>query len=242
MIEMQGLTKSFGEKLAVNGLNLNIADGSLFAFVGPNGAGKTTTIKMLVGLMRPTSGLCRVFGHDVTTHGREARALMSYIPDQPHIYEKLTGREFLELVGQMYSMESDRLSARLDEVLELFEITPFADDLVESYSHGMRQRCVMAAALLHEPRIIVVDEPMVGLDPKSIRRTKEIYLEYVKRGNIVFMSTHTLGTVEEMADRVGVILKGRLVAEGTVEEIRRHAGENARLEDGFLRITEGTPA
>ena len=238
MIEFEGLTKKFGDKTVVESLDVKIPDGTLYAFVGPNGAGKTTTIKMLVGLLRPTSGACRIFGHDVIKESNKAKAVVSYIPDQPRIYGKLTGWEFLDLVGRMYGMEGKHLRTRLDEMIELFELQSFVRDLVEQYSHGMKQRCVMAAALLHEPRVIVVDEPMVGLDPKNIRRMKDIFRSFCDGQNIVFMSTHTLGNVEEMADRVGLIRHGRLVADGTIDEVKKLAGDLPRFEESFLQLTK----
>jgi len=238
LIELTGVTKTYGSRVAVKDLNLAIPEGTLFSLVGPNGAGKTTTIKMLCGLLRPTTGAIRIFGHDMTADGNAAKALVSYIPDQPHIYEKLTGREFLEMVGRMYGMDQDRLRRRVGETMELLELGGFADDLVEQYSHGMKQRCVMAAALVHDPRLIVVDEPMVGLDPRNIRRIKTVFQDFVRKGNVVFMSTHSLGDVEEMSNSVGVIHNGALIAVGPVDEVKQKA-HAARFEESFLTLTEG---
>ena len=237
MIEMQSVTKAFGPKVAVENLDLAVRPGTLFSLVGPNGAGKTTTIKMLCGLLRPTSGRVRLFGHDIVRDGTAAKALLSYVPDLPYVYEKLTGREFIELVGRMYGMERGPLQRRIEETAALLELEGFADDLVEQYSHGMKQRCVLGAALVHDPKVIVVDEPMVGLDPRSIRRIKDVFKDYVRKGNVVFMSTHTLSDVEEMSDQVGVLCNGRLVASGGVEEVKRQTRAE-RLEEGFLALTE----
>jgi len=242
MIEFENVTKRFGDRTVVDDLQLEIPEGTLFAFVGPNGAGKTTTIKMLVGLLRPSSGACRLFGHDIIKDSMAAKALVSYIPDQPQVYGKLTGWEFMDLVGRMYGMNGDSLRSRIAEMSELFELKGFYEDLIEQYSHGMKQRCVMAAALLHEPRVLVVDEPMVGLDPKNIRRIKDVFRDFVSRGNIVFMSTHTLSNVEEMAGQIGLIHQGRLLRSGTLAEVKEGGAGTERLEESFLRLTaeEGT--
>jgi ABC-2 type transport system ATP-binding protein len=233
------VSKSFGPKPAVKDLSLAIESGEIFAFLGPNGAGKTTTIKMIVGLLRPSSGTIAVCGHDVATDAIAAKEVISYVPDQPYLYEKLTGREFLRFIADIYRLKNDVATARVDEMVEIFELGEFVDQLTGDYSHGMKQRVVMAGALLHEPKVIITDEPMVGLDPKSMRLVKDILKEKARRGACVFMSTHTLSVAEEIADRVGIIDRGDLVALGTPQELRETAHVEGRLEDVFLAITEG---
>ena len=190
MIELCGVSKLYGQKVAVNDLNLSVAAGELFAFLGPNGAGKTTTIKMIVGLLFPTAGTVRVGGFDMATHGDHARQLISYVPDQPFLYEKLTGREFLRFIAEMYNLPRERIDERLNAVIEMFHLHEFVDELTERYSHGMRQRTVFAGALLHEPKVLIVDEPTVGLDPRSVRELKDLLRAQAKGGTTVFLSTH----------------------------------------------------
>ncbi len=238
MIELLDVEKKYGTKVAVRKLNLNIRAGELFAFLGPNGAGKTTTIKMICGLLFPTAGTVRVGGFDMKQSGDEARKLISYVPDQPFLYEKLTGREFLQFTADLYAMEPDHARRRMETVIELFHLHDFADTLTERYSHGMRQRTVFAAALLHEPKLLIADEPTVGLDPKSIRELKVLLRNLAKGGTTVFLSTHTLDIAEELADRVGVIHDGELIACDTVEGLRRKADTDGTLEDVFMKITD----
>ncbi len=237
MIEIEKVTKSFGPKRAVNALSLTISPGEFFAFLGPNGAGKTTTIKMMVGLLRPDDGAIRLCGHDIRTDPVAAKACISYVPDEPYLYDKLTGREFLEFVGRMYRLDRARRDRRIADLADRLALNDFLDDLAEGYSHGMKQRVVIAGALLHEPRILVVDEPMVGLDPRSVRVVKDILRELSRAGASVFMSTHTLAVAEEMAARIGIIHHGDLAALGTLDDLRRAAGGETGLEDSFLRIT-----
>jgi len=240
MIEIRNLSKTYGGKVALDSLNLSVPPGEIFACLGPNGAGKTTTIKILTGLLRPDSGTAAVGGYDLASHGLEARTLMSYVPDEPYLYDKLTAREFLRMIGDLYGMTPDRVKTRMDEVVDAFEIGEFLDNITESYSHGMKQRTVIAAALLHEPRVLIVDEPMVGLDPKSARNVKDMLKTLSrKQGVTIFMSTHTLSVAEEVADRIGILNHGRLVALGTISEIRamKSNGNQARLEDLFLDLT-----
>jgi len=237
MIHLEQVTKRFGTTVAVDRLTLEVQPGELFAFLGPNGAGKTTTIKMLVGLLFPTSGTVRIGGFDMQREGDQARQLISYVPDQPFLYEKLTGREFLQFIADMYRMPADHARRRLGEVIELFGLRPFVDDLTERYSHGMRQRTVFAAALLHEPRLLIVDEPTVGLDPKSVRLLKDLLRQEANRGVTVFMSTHSLDVVEQLADRIGVMHHGRLINCGTLEALQRAAELHGSLEDVFLLLT-----
>jgi ABC-2 type transport system ATP-binding protein len=224
--------------VAVDDLSLEVATGELFAFLGPNGAGKTTTIKLLCGLLFPTAGTVRVGGFDVQRDGDRARQLLSYVPDQPFLYEKLTGREFLQFIADMYGMPPQHSRQRLEEMIRLFGLSEFVDDLTESYSHGMRQRTVFAAALLHEPRVLIVDEPTVGLDPASVRLLKNLLRQQVDRGVTVFMSTHSLDVVEQLADRVGVMFRGRLIACGTIDRLRQLADVDGSLEEVFLTLVE----
>jgi len=239
MIEIEGATKRFGARTAVDDLTLAVSPGRIFAFLGPNGAGKTTTIRMIVGLLKPDAGRIRVCGHDVASDGLAAKASVGYVPDQPHLYDKLTGREFLAFVAQMYRMERGVFEPRLEELTELFELGDYLDDLCEGYSHGMKQRVVLSAALLHRPRVIVVDEPMVGLDPRSIRLTKDIFRRQAAEGATVFMSTHTLAVAEEVAHDIGIIHRGRLVARGRFEDLQTQARTSGDLEEVFLDLTAG---
>jgi ABC-2 type transport system ATP-binding protein len=241
MIRLENVTKRYGNHVAVSALNLQVPAGELFAFLGPNGAGKTTTIKMLCGLLFPTSGTVTVGGFDITTHGDQARQLVSYVPDQPFLYEKLTGREFLQFTADLYGMETDHAQRRMQIVIEQFHLESFIDNLTERYSHGMRQRTVFAAALLHEPKLLIADEPTVGLDPKSIRELKVLLRNLAKGGTTVFLSTHTLDIAQELADRVGVIHGGKLIACDTVVGLRKQANTDGTLEDVFMAITEEQP-
>ncbi len=238
MIEIVEVTKRYGNKVAVEKLNLAVPNGELFAFLGPNGAGKTTTIKMLCGLLFPTSGTVKIGGYNMSTHGDEARALVSYVPDQPFLYEKLTGREFLQFTADLYGMPIAYGKSRMERVIEMFHLDEFVDTLTERYSHGMRQRTVFAAALLHEPKLLIADEPTVGLDPKSIRELKVLLRDLAKQGVTVFLSTHTLDIAQELADRVGIIHNGTLIGCGTLADLRKKAGSDGTLEDVFLKITE----
>src|SRR5437763_1219741 len=205
MIELHNVTKKYGAKTAVDRLSLRVEAGELFAFLGPNGAGKTTTIKMLCGLLFPTGGTVRVGGFDLATHGEDARRLMAFVPDTPFLYEKLTGREFLQFIADMYEMPADHGRRRIDAMIDLFGLGSFIDDLTERYSHGMRQRTVFAGALLHEPKVLIVDEPTVGLDPKSIRLLKDLLRKEADGGTTIFLSTHSLDVAQQVADRIGVV-------------------------------------
>jgi ABC-2 type transport system ATP-binding protein len=237
MIDLDRVTKTYGPKAAVQDLSLRVPAGELFAFLGPNGAGKTTTIKMLCGLLFPTAGTVRVGGYDLATAGDHARALISYVPDQPFLYEKLTGREFLRFTADLYAMPPGRAADKIDEVIDLFHLDEFVDDLTERYSHGMRQRTVFAAALVHEPRLLIADEPTVGLDPKSIRELKTLLRRLAAGGMTVFLSTHTLDIAQELADRIGIIDRGRLLGCGTLKDLQKQASSDGNLEDLFLKIT-----
>lgn len=242
MIELINVSKSYGNKEAVKNISLNVQRGELFTFLGPNGAGKTTTIKMLCGLLKPTSGILKVGGYDIQAEGDKARQILSYVPDLPYLYEKLTGREFMQFIITMYGMNPEAGRRRMEEMIELFELESFVDDLSESYSHGMRQRTVFASALLHQPEVLIVDEPMVGLDPKNQRLVKDLLRDQVKKGVTVFMSIHTLDIAQELATRIAIINHGRIVGEGTLDELRHKAEHGGQLEDVFLKLTEETDA
>ena len=239
MLKIDALTKYYGTTLAVDGLSLDIPAGEFFCFLGPNGAGKTTTIKTACGLLRPTSGSVTVGGFDVVTQPVEAKRLIGYVPDSPFLYPKLTAREFLKFVGGLWDMDPAEADERGEVMLETFGIRDVGDTLTEDYSHGMRQKLVFAAAFLHRPRLAVVDEPWVGLDPKSIRNVKTFLKEQTRDGVSIFMSTHTLSIAQELADRIGIIHEGRLIACGTMDEIRQ--GSDGDLETLFLALTAEEP-
>ncbi len=237
MIHFQCVTRTYGTHVAVRELELSVAQGEVLALLGHNGAGKSTTLKMLVGLLRPSKGVIKVGGYDIIQHKREVSRLIGYVPDQPYLYDKLSGREFLHFVADMYGLTSAESLEAVGREAERFELTEFLDQLAETYSHGMRQRTVFAAALIHEPRILVVDEPMVGLDPLSIRLVKDLLRTYANRGNTVLMSTHTLTIAEEIADRISVMRSGELVFDGSVAQLRQElptAGES--LESLYLAL------
>ena len=240
LIETRGLVKRFGDKLAVNNVSFDVQSGEVFGFLGPNGAGKTTTIKMLVGLLQPTSGIARMAGHDVQAQPLEAKAASGYVPDTPNLYAKLSGRELLRFVGDLYGMDRGQAARRIDELLRLFDLAEAADDTIDSYSHGMQQKTSLAAALMHDPRVLVLDEPTVGLDPRSARLIKDILRQMADRGAAVMLSTHILEIAERMCDRVGIIDHGELIAVGTMDELRaRDSSGEASLEDIFLSLTGG---
>lgn len=238
MIELIQATRCYGRKVAVDRLDLHIPQGQLFAFLGPNGAGKTTTIKMMVGLLQPTSGNVRICDYDVKTHTREVNLRTGYVPDEPYLYDKLTGREFLHFVGDLYGLSAEQASQGIREQIATFDLGEFVDHLTESYSHGMKQRLVFASALMHHPSVLIVDEPMVGLDPRSMRLVKDLLRAEARAGTTVFMSTHTLAVAEEIADRIGVFMHGKLRFLGTVDELRRQLASGASLEKLFLALTE----
>jgi len=237
-IHVAGVSKSYGRQLAVSRLSLDVHRGELFAFLGPNGAGKTTTIKMIVGLLAPNEGDVRVCGHEIGSNGIAAKARMAYVPDQPFLYEKLSGREFLHFVAEMYGLTIAERDRAIEELIRRLDLLEFLDHLTESYSHGMKQKIALAAALLHRPAVLVIDEPMVGLDPRSIRTVKDLFLELVRDGGTVFMSTHALEIAESIATRIGIIRKGELIAVGTLEQLRRQARREHSLEEIFLQLTE----
>ncbi|MFP4029507.1 MAG: ABC transporter ATP-binding protein [Candidatus Brocadiia bacterium] len=240
MIEIEHLTKRFADLVAVDGIDLTVSEGEFFAFIGPNGAGKTTTIKMLTGLLKPSEGTVKLCGYDVQKEYIAAKNVLSYIPDQPYLYDKLSGREFLRFVARMYQIEPQVAKKKIEELSETFDLADFIDELGETYSHGMKQRIVITAALLHNPDVIIIDEPLVGLDPHGANVFKEVFRDCTARGSTVFMSTHTLSLAEEVADRVGIINNGRIIALGSLDDIRRKARTDGKLEQAFLRLTEET--
>ena len=240
MIEIEGLVKRFGSHTAVAGLDLKVAPGEIFGFLGPNGAGKTTTVKCITGLLKPTAGRVRVAGFDVAAQTLEAKRAMGLVPDEPFVYPKLTGTEYLRFVGELYGARLDDMRKRIPELLEMFELTPWGGELVESYSHGMRQKLVLAGILLHDPKVLVLDEPMVGLDPKSGRLVKDIFLRLAERGTTIFMCTHVLEIAEKLCDRIGIMIGGRMIACGTVAELEAQAKTGGSdLEGIFLSLTGG---
>lgn len=241
MIELQNLVKHFGEVRAVDGLSLTVPRGEFFCVLGPNAAGKTTTIKMIVGLIRPGSGTVRVAGYDVQTQPLEARARLSYVPDFPFLYDKLTPWEFLRFTGQLFRMSDARIASQSEELIARFHLQEWLHKSIEGLSHGTRQRVAIASALLHEPEVFVIDEPMVGLDPHHARVVKDLLRERSKGGMTVFLSTHQINVADELADRVGIIHRGKLLAVGTPAEIRSRAGTDGELEQAFLTITGDEP-
>jgi len=241
VIELVHLVKKFGDLVAVNDVTLTVPRGEFFAVLGPNAAGKTTTLKLLAGLMKPTSGSARLSGFDVQTHPLEARRRLAYVPDFPFLYDKLTPWEFFRFTGQLFQVEDARIEANGHELVRRFDLEPFAGKPVEGLSHGTRQRVAIASALLHDPEIFVIDEPMVGLDPHHARVVKDIFKERSLAGMTVLVSTHQLSVAEEMADRIGIMHEGRLIAAGTADELRRQSGAFGPLEDVFLALTAQEP-
>ena len=241
MIAVTDLVKQYGSLTAVDRVTLDVQPGQIHGFLGPNGAGKTTTIRMIAGLLKPTAGRILVNGHDLATEPDLAKASLGFIPDRPFVYEKLTAGEFLRFHGGLYGLESAAVDERITEMLELFELTRWRDELVESFSHGMKQRLVMGSAFMHRPRAVLVDEPMVGLDPRGARLIKDVFRRMAERGVAILMSTHTLEVAQEMCDRVSIILKGRIIASGTVDDVRRMSGNSdEQLTAVFLKLTGGS--
>ena len=238
MIELTSLTKNYGDYKAVDNLNLFVKKGEIFGFIGPNGAGKTTTIKMIGGILAPSSGTVRIADTDIHQEPEKAKRKIGFIPDRPYLYEKLTGREFLKFTADLYGVPDDRFDHNARRNLEMFSLADWSDDLIESYSHGMKQRLIMSAALLHDPEVIIVDEPMVGLDPMAIMMVKDLFKRLSQQGVTVFMSTHTLAVAEDICERIGIINKGRLIASGTTADLQREANvTDAALERVFLNLT-----
>jgi ABC-2 type transport system ATP-binding protein len=242
VIRLSGLVKRYGKFTAVDGIDLEVPKGELFGLLGPNGAGKTTSIRMIAGILRPTAGRVEVGGFDVQRQPLEAKHRMGYIPDRPFVYDKLTGGEFLRFAAALYGQDGPAVERRIDELLELFELTPWKNELTESYSHGMRQKLIISGVLVHRPDVIVVDEPMIGLDPKSARLLKDLFRQFVNRGGTVLMSTHTLEVAEQMCDRIAIVFHGRVVAQGTMGDLREQtASGDGSLEAIFLKLTGGIP-
>jgi ABC-2 type transport system ATP-binding protein len=240
MIRMTGLTKRYGSFTAVDNITLDIPSGMLYGLLGPNGAGKTTTMRMIAGILQPTAGTITIGGDDVTRDPMAAKARLGFIPDRPYVYDKLTGAEFLRFVAALYGQEGPEVEERMDELLDLFELSDWKHELVESYSHGMRQKLIISSAIIHRPQYIVVDEPMVGLDPKGARFLKELFRAFVHNGGTVLMSTHTLETAEELCDRIAIIQNGVIAVEGTMADLRlQTASGDATLEELFLKLTGG---
>ena len=239
-IETSHLVKRYGVNLAVSDVSFNVYPNEIFGFLGPNGAGKTTTIKMIVGLLQPSAGTINVCGHDVQYQPILAKAASGYVPDTPNLYPKLSGRELLRFVGDLYEMDRNQVNYRIDELLKMFDLSEAGDDLIDSYSHGMQQKTALAAALIHDPKVLVLDEPTVGLDPKSARLIKDILRQMANRGAAVFLSTHILEIAERMCDRIGIINKGELIAVGTMAELRASSQGKTSLEDIFLSLTGGS--
>lgn len=240
MITTENLTKRFDKVIAVDNLSLHVSSGELFGFLGPNGAGKTTTINMLTGLLQPTSGTATICGFDIQKQSLQAKSLTGLLPDTPHLYETLTGRQFVRFIADLYEIEPKRSEQRMNELFELFDLTESADDLIRSYSHGMKKKLLLTSVIVQEPKVMFLDEPTSGLDPKSARTAKEILRALCDRGCTAFMTTHILEIAESMCDRIGIINKGQLIAVGTMEELRQSEGVNGlSLEDIFLELTGG---
>jgi ABC-2 type transport system ATP-binding protein len=239
MIELKNLTKRYGNTLAVNNISLSVAKGEIFGFIGPNGAGKTTTIRMMGGVLAPTEGSVIIDGIDMADDPENVKRKIGFIPDRPFLYEKLTGMEFMRFSADLYSVDERIFLEKAHALLKKFAIFDWAHELIESYSHGMKQRLIISAALLHDPSVIVVDEPMVGLDPAAIRMVKDMLCDLAKNGTTIFMSTHTLAVAEDICDRIGIIHRGSIIAIGTTDDLKRDAGiQEADLEGVFLILTE----
>lgn len=239
-IETVNLTKNFGSLTAVNNLNLIVKQGEIFGFLGPNGAGKTTTIKLLTGLLKPGSGTAMIMGNDIQKNPIEAKKVIGFVPDKPQIYEKLTGIEFLRFMGNLFGIEESNIEKKIRELLKLFDLTDRGDELIQGYSHGMKQKIAIAGALIHAPKVLFFDEPTVGLDPKSARTIKDILKFRAKSGDCIFMSTHILEIAESMCDRIGIIQNGELVVVGNMGELRKLSKDDkGNLEEIFLQLTGG---
>jgi ABC-2 type transport system ATP-binding protein len=241
MIAVEHVVKRYGAFTAVDDVSLEVRPGEIHGFLGPNGAGKTTTLRMIAGLLQPTAGRIAVNGHDMALEPEAAKGSLGFVPDQPFIYEKLTAGEFLRFHGGLYGIDGAEITPRVHEMLDLFELRRWEHELVESFSHGMKQRLVMSAAFLHRPRAVVIDEPMVGLDPRGARLMKAVFRRMSERGVAILMSTHTLEVAEEMSHQISIINRGRIIAQGTVEEVRRLAGaRDEHFTSIFLRLTGGS--
>jgi ABC-2 type transport system ATP-binding protein len=241
VIETIELCKDYSDFRAVDSVNLKVEPGEIFGFLGPNGAGKTTTIRMMIGLLKPTSGSVIIDGHNLKNEPVAAKSVVGFIPDRPYLYEKLTGEEFLRFMAGLYGVNGNEVEPRIDDLLRFFDLTDWKSELIESYSHGMKQRIVMSSALIHKPKVIIVDEPMVGLDPKGARLLKDAFRKLADDGCTIFMSTHTLEIAEQMCNRLAIIEGGKIIAEGTMEELRAKSenSEGKNLEEIFLSLVGG---
>jgi ABC-2 type transport system ATP-binding protein len=237
LLRTHELTKRYGTFTAVDAIDLDVPRGELFGFLGPNGAGKTTTLRMIAGILQPTAGSIHLAGIDLAKDPLAAKSRLGFIPDRPFIYEKLTGAEFLRFVAGLYGQDGDKVEHRARELMALFDLEEWGDELVESYSHGMRQKLIISSAFIHRPQVIVVDEPMVGLDPKAARILKDLFREYVRRGHTIMMSTHTLEVAETLCDRIANIQHGKSRAEGTIQDLRAESTGGGGLEEIFLKLT-----
>ncbi|MCH7934069.1 MAG: ABC transporter ATP-binding protein [Gemmatimonadetes bacterium] len=238
MLELTGIVKRYGDFVAVDGIDLRVPRGEIFGFLGPNGAGKTTTIRMIAGVLEPTEGSVVIGGNDLATHPVEAKSRIGYIPDRPFLYEKLSGGEFLRFVSGLWGKDEPASEDRADGLLEIFNLLEWKHELIETYSHGMRQKLLITSALIHQPELIVIDEPMVGLDPRSARILKDLFRVYVERGGTVFLSSHTLEVVEAVCDRIAIIKEGAIIAKGTMDDLRTLVDSGgADLEEIFLKVT-----
>lgn len=237
-IEVRGLTKVYDRFMAVDNISFDVQPGEIYGFLGPNGAGKTTTIRMLIGLLYPTEGSITICGADMAKEPEAAKQVTGFVPDRPFLYEKLTAREYLRFVGGLYGVGQAAIGERTKELLDFFELTEWTDAMIESFSHGMKQRVALSGALIHRPRLLIVDEPTVGLDPKGSRLLKKVFLRLASEGVTIFMSTHSLEVAEELCERLSIIQHGRIVATGTLDEIRKRANDpSGNLEHVFLRLT-----
>ncbi len=241
MIEITELTKDYGKFRAVDRVSLRVEAGEIYGFLGPNGAGKTTTIRMLLGLLKPTTGSIVIGGHDLQQDPVSAKSIAGFVPDRPFLYDKLTGEEFLRFMGGLYGMNGQGLEERIPSMLSYYELAEWGNELIESYSHGMKQRLAMAGAMIHDPAVFIVDEPLVGLDPRGARQLKDTFRAMARGGKCIFMSTHILEIAEQMCDRIGIIEGGKIIAEGTVDQLRVLAEKDqAGLEEVFLSLTGGS--
>jgi ABC-2 type transport system ATP-binding protein len=240
MIEAQALTKRYGKLLAVDALNLKVSPGEVYGFLGPNGAGKTSTLKMLAGLAAPDEGQAMIFGHSMHSQPDLAKAMLGYIPDRPNLFPELTAREALRLSAGLRSMDPKQAELRANALLEAFGLLPWADEPSQTFSHGMRQKLCFACALLHQPKALILDEPLVGLDPQGMRQIKALLRQLAAKGSAVLVSMHTLEVAERLCDRVGILMHGKLLIEGTVEAVMQQSGaKQSGLEEAFLALTGG---
>ncbi|MCT1795388.1 ABC transporter ATP-binding protein [Helcococcus kunzii] len=237
MIEVKNLRKVFGDKVAVNNISFDVRKGEILGFLGPNGAGKTTTINMIVGLLEPNAGEISIEGIDAINDSYEAKKKIAYLPDNPEVYENMTGRKFVNFIGNIFEVPKELIEERTKEYANLFDLTPDLDDLISSYSHGMKQKIALISALVHDPEVLILDEPMVGLDPKSSFNLKEIFKQRCKENKSVFFSSHVMEVVEKICDRIIIINKGNIIAQGTIEELKEHSNYKGDLEQLFLELT-----